>query len=232
MKKGKKAKLPKSTKDSSGCNSGSLLTISYPPGFDDDGRRVLAECPEFKLIEMFKEGGQQILETSPEIEEAEWAAVFRIKGLANGDWGEPARQRIRFAIAIQRLIQFKKMGGMDGCLAVARRFADALVPEIERVYSSKSPATIAESIGGKIKDAILANLRNDGLIKDNRTTHVPAVAVLIWEAKGQFMHTRRRPQKSDLRKRLEMIGCGIKGKDAAARWRERFMKAALGNLPE
>jgi len=55
-----------------------LRESSFPPGFDEDGRRLLAECPEFKLGEMYKPGGEQILQRSIDIETAYHKERLRI----------------------------------------------------------------------------------------------------------------------------------------------------------
>jgi hypothetical protein len=205
--------------------TGSLLG-NWPPGFEDGGRRLLAECPEFKLFELYCIGGRQIVESSTTIEEAEMGVLMRIKEVSRGEWGKRALKRILAARAISRLIEYKKVTSL---------MSDFLVPELEKAYSLKNPEALkkaARNIGTMVEDAVLANLRRDGLIPDGRATHLPAPAVMIWVAQSQFVDTKKRPTKSYVKRRMEEIGYTINGKDSAARWRERFMKAALDELPE
>ena len=41
--------------------SGSLINFEYAPGFDKNGRHLLAKCPEFRLFELYKPGGEQVV---------------------------------------------------------------------------------------------------------------------------------------------------------------------------
>ena len=51
---------------------------AWPPGFDDDGRRVIKDVGEFRLVEMWFPGGPIIVEYSKEIRAALTRARFRI----------------------------------------------------------------------------------------------------------------------------------------------------------
>ena len=63
-------------------SSGSLIAFEYPDGFDKNGRHSLKKCQEFELFELYKPGGEQVVETAPEIEHALWRSLFRI----NDSW--------------------------------------------------------------------------------------------------------------------------------------------------
>ena len=43
---------------------------TWQPDFQPDGRKLLAECTEFKLWEMYYLGGEQVLESSDAINKA------------------------------------------------------------------------------------------------------------------------------------------------------------------
>ena len=212
--------------------TGSLLG-NWPLGFENDGKRLLAECLEFKLWELYREGGPQEIETSGRIQRAERKALFRIKGALDGSWGkEEEIFRVNRAMALFCLVRFKELGFEEGALPTAKRMAESFVPLIESVLNSSDPKEEAEKAGAKFRDALLALARSADKIKDGRSSHVKAEAVLIWVARGQFEYRRERPTKSMLKERLELIGYGIKGKDSAKRWEVRFENAGLENLPD
>ena len=211
----------------------SLLMVEYPPGFDSGGRRVLAECPEFRVVELYKVGGETELETAPEIERAYWRAIFRIKGSHVGPWSDETNRRIDWAIALKKMMRFKERGYTGSDVPLARALSETLGPAIKNVLESQDIEGGADGVSKMFRDAVLALAREDGKIKDGRAKlSIPSVAILIIEAQGIFQHLHARPTKSFLRERLEMIGYGIKGKDASARWRERFEQACLDKLPE
>lgn len=213
----------------SGIKQRTLLDIQYPPGFDKNGRRILAKCPEFKLVEMYEIGGKVILETSDKIETALMQALFRINSaFEKGDTGK----RIQWAMALRKLHLFTTLGRDRGYMPIALGLAATLGEEVDDVLKSTSPEDAAEKAGRKFTNAILALARQAGKIEDKRSSKaVSAEAVLIWEAQGNFQYYRKRPTKSDLRRRLELIGFDIKGNDIKRRWEERFRAAALDKLP-
>ncbi len=212
----------------------SLLSgIKYPPGFDKNGRRVLAKCPEFRLVELYKVGGETVLETAPDIERAYWRSIFRIKGPHTGPWSDETNRRIEWAIALKKMMRFKERGYTGSDVPLARALSENLGPAIENALSSQDVKAAANKVASMFRDAVLAQAREANMLKDYRAKcRVPAVAVLIWEAQGSFQYYRKRPKKSYLRERLEMIGYGIKGKDSSADWRDRFERASLDRLPD
>jgi hypothetical protein len=211
-----------------------LLSIEYPPGFNSQGRKVLAECPEFRIVELYREGGERVFEFAPEVEKALWKSLFRIKGTSSGPWGEGAAFRIEMAIALKKMIRFKNRNYQGGDAILARELTMALCPLVEAALRSENPEGEAEKAGKSFRDAVLALSRDAGIAKrDGRAKMgIPAEAVLIWEAQGAFQHHLVPPKKSYLRKRLERIGYSISGKDAKKRWDDRFERAALSGLPE
>ena len=60
------------------------MVFAWPPGFDDDGRRVIKDVGEFKLVEMWFPGGPQIVEYSSEIRAALDQARFFISDARDG----------------------------------------------------------------------------------------------------------------------------------------------------
>ena len=208
----------------------SLLDFKYPEGFDETGRRLLARCPEFALYELYKVGGPTELVTASKIEMAMLQSMFRINnpfGGANKD------ERIDLAVALLKIWRFKKRGFESCEVPLAQEVGKVLGSAMSKVLRSSNCANEADKIGKKFRDAVLAVARCAGKIPDKRSKKkAGAIAVLIWEAQGQFQHKRIRPKKSHLIERLEAIGYGIKGKDAKKRWEIRFISAGLDRLPD
>lgn len=207
----------------------SLLTIKYPDGFDETGRRLLARSPEFALYELYKVGGPTELVTAPKIERAMLRSMLRINNsFEKGNTDE----RIDLAVAFLKIWRFKKRGFLGCEVPLAQEVGKVVASAMSKVLK-KDAANQADIFGKKIRDAVLAVARWEGKILDKRSKKkVGAVAVLICEAQGQFQHLRTRPKKSHLIKRLEAIGYEIKGNDAQKKWDERFISAGLDRLPD
>ena len=222
---------------------GTLLEASYPPGFDEEGRRLLAECPEFKLWEMYQPGGEQILERSPVIERAYHKARLRISGASDGA-SDPI-ERIAWATALSRLVEIARKSPPEpmplevflstdhnfhwpGNSATASKLAATIGKEILGVLNSADRADQkAEVCVGKFKNALNA------LIRDRACTAVRFTEyLLIIHAEGYFRSTMARPTKSDLIERLGFLGISYKGANAKAKWREKFANVGLGELPD
>jgi len=207
----------------------SLLDFKYPEGFTERGRRLLARCPEFALYELYKVGGPTELVTAPPIERAMLRSLLRINNSKNN---ADTDERIDLAVAFLKIWRFKKRGYKGSEVPLAREVGVALGSSMSKVLRSSDCTNVADIIGKKFRDAVLAVARYVGKIPDKRSEKkVGAVAVLIWEAQGQFQQLRARPKKSHLIKRLEAIGYGISGKDVKEKWNDRFIFAGLDRLP-
>lgn len=216
---------------------GTLLEASCPSGFSHDGRRLLAECPEFKLLEMYEKGGEQVLESSEAVERAYHKAQLKINDAPCSD------ERIAWAIALSRLagvaqaappekMALEELFSYDykfrwpGNAATASKLAMTLGREILGVLESKDPAQKAEECVGKFKNAL------DALIRKQSCSAVRTTEYLLFiHAQGSFRLNLKRPTKSDLSERLGYIGISYKGKNAKAKWWEKFSNAGLGELP-
>ena len=208
-----------------------------PPGFEK-GRRLLAECPEFKLWEMYKPSGEQILESSIAIETAyhkerlrindasdpieriAWAtALSRLAGVAHAFPDEPMPLEVFFSYDYN----FK----WPGNAATATKLAATLGKEILGVLNSADSKQKAEECVGKFRNAL------DALIRERSAKAVFCTEyLLIIHARNHFKVYKERPQKSLLREQLEKIGISYKGKNVKAKWREKFSNAGLGELPD
>ena len=83
-------------------SDGSLLG-NYAPGFENDGKRILAKCPEFKLWELYHEGGPQKLETDEGIHRAEQKALLRIREAKDESWTDSGT-RLDYSLALLTLL--------------------------------------------------------------------------------------------------------------------------------
>ncbi len=131
------------------------------------------------------------------------------------------------------MMQFKKRGYTGSDVPLAKALSETLGPAIEKALSSQDVNAEVAKVARMFRDAVLAQAREANMLKDQRAKKhaVPVVAVLIWEAQGSFQHYRKRPKKSYLQERLEMIGYGIKKKASSADWRDLFEQASLDRLP-
>jgi hypothetical protein len=211
-------------------NTGSLLG-NYPPGFENDGRRLLAECPEFKLWELYHEGGPQKLETDEGIQRAEQKALLGIRDPKNNDGDDPSI-KINRALALHFLLRFKELGCWEGALPTAKRLAESFVPLIEEVLRANDEEEaneVAERAGKSLKTAILTLRRK---VKKKSSQKFPAAALLIRLAQGSFQYTQKRPRKSELQNEMERLGYPFNGKDSTGKWRALFQIVELDKLPE
>ena len=86
-------------------SSGSLINDPWPPGFEDEGRRVLAKCDEVTLYELYRPGGEQEVMLAPEIERTLLQHLFRINNTF--DYGsfefKDRDRRVALAMALKQL---------------------------------------------------------------------------------------------------------------------------------
>jgi len=210
-------------------NVGSLLG-NWPQGFENGGKRLLAECPEFKLWELYHEGGPQVLETSEEIKTAEYKALWHSR---DKDDDEPISIRIDRCIALHYLLRFKELGYSEGGVPTAKKMAETFMPLIEEALKADNTdqaTTAADRAGNKLKGAILTLRRK--MERKQSEKRFPAKVLLIRLAEGSFQYSKVRPRKSELQQNMEMLGYTFGGKDSAGKWRELFETSKLENLPE
>jgi len=224
-----------------------LADAGFPEGFDEEGKQLLATTKkkEFTLYSLAPSiGGGTLVVRSTKVEVAYWKAIFRIKGSVSDVWaGKEVKQRVAWAKAVSNLVRFTQRQYEGGQVPLARSIGETFGREILKgLRSAKSgkstPEDIANRITSMFGDAVLAQLRAAGTLRDRRLkTVVHPIVVLISEAEGYFAYRRETPTKSYLRRRMDQIGCGFirdgkKSKSYAADWQERFKAAALETLPE
>lgn len=211
-----------------------LSDIKYPPGFDSDGRRCLARCPEFAVFELFAAGGKREIELSAPVERALLRAMFRV----NSTWlaEEETDRRIDFALTLRKLRRFgvwREEPLPAGSVPLARAVSRTIGEEVATALDAEDVKDAVEKAAARFKNALLAVAREEGRLPDGRSKHpFPRVAELIWSAKAYFFYSLIRPKKSELRQQMEKRGLGYAGRDSNAKWREAFHAAALQDLPD
>jgi hypothetical protein len=216
-------------------NSGSLIADPWPPGFEDGGRRVLAECKEMTLYELYRPGGEQMVILAPEIERILWRHLFRINDTF--DFGSFERKdrdrRVSLAMAINQLHHFtvhrhrkgEKVGSMQAAQALAESFGEG----IDRAIKSRNVKEAARQVGNRVAECVKALAREKGKLRDGRTKkdRIPLIAMLILEAREQFKIHVGRPPRDVLIYWMQWRGYRFPSKDTAGRWREKFSQAGL-----
>jgi hypothetical protein len=215
---------------------------------------VIAKCEEFTLY------ANGWLESSPEIERALCRATLGIsdrKGSEDRleldvsllDLAEHAAKPLRIEDAKSRGVAPDRLDAGAG-EAARKRNADLLErlsgtlgrmlipmlsdsqPGSARKKAEKAASGIRNAITS-IQSAARAIARWKTKRPKPKSNHPGAV---VWEmqlvAKEIFRETRKRPTKRQIRHQLEDEGWGIKSKDAAARWAERFKDGGLENLED
>ena len=233
----------------------SLLGNLYPPGFEDEGKRLVKECEEFKAYELLEPKGMMIVERSAAIEESLFACFFRINEDRQNGKRSNKSERMAWAITMLRLANFTKSGdgfskdeygkapplfGIEGRggTSVACRIAHTIGNSVLSLHDA-SPDQLdgaIEDCAALFKNALRAYVTYSGLRPDGRIEGIgsnpPREAQLVLEGERIFLETLSRPTKPAIRKALESKGFRFKGKDQAGKWRDVFNKAGLGNLPD
>ena len=218
-------------------DSGSLLTDLWPPGFEDDGRRVLAKCDEMTLYELYRPGGEQEVVLAPEIERTLWRHLFRINDTF--DFGSFERKdrdrRVARAIALKRLHHFTvrrhRKGERIGSVQAAQALAESLGEDIDQAIKSRDIEKAAQRIGNRVADCVKALAREQGKLRDGRTKkdRIPVVAKLILAAQEEFMLCGGKPPREVLMHEMKRLGYRYSCNDSAGRWKETFLRAGLSS---
>jgi hypothetical protein len=190
----------------------SLLHKEWPSGFGKDGRRLLAECKQFRLYELYHEDGPQIIERSERIEKI-WKRLFFGTNDAEG-----AEKRMAWAEALLRLSNMSQ-GKQGGDIPLAKRLADTIGKEISDMLWDEK--TVEECIA-TFKTALLAIQRNN----------LKPEYLLLLNAEGYFMGHGKLPTKTLLIRMVEKFGFNYTGKNKRSDWLKRLTTAGLDDLPE
>ena len=184
-------------------NSGSLIADPWPPGFEDGGRRVLAECNEMTLYELYRPGGEQEVVLAPEIERILWRHLFRMNDTF--DFGSFERKdrdrRVSLAMAINRLHHFTvhrhRKGERIGSMQAAQALAESLGEDIDRAIKSDNVKEAARQVGNRVAECVKALAREKGKLRDGRAKkdRIPLVAMLILVGAGRVHDPRREASK-------------------------------------
>lgn len=230
---------------------GTLLEYVRHKGFDDEGKRLIAECPEFKLYELHKPGGPTFVVRSESVDKAYHKALFRIidrressttsendrivwaKALLSlADYTSSASKFSAPAYANSGSLDLKEAFQGNGGMAVARRLAFTIGQDMVAMLDSKDVKNSIEDCAAAFKNALRAYACAKGLLSDERSIwNISKEYLIIVHAEIEFQRTRQSPTKENIRLMLENLGIKMPGKDPKGKWQDAFIRAGLGNLP-
>ncbi len=180
-----------------------VLDSDWPEGFDDRGRRLLAECPEFRLYELYRQGGEKYLERSESLGKALMKASHSMND-ADG-----TEKRIAWAEALDCLARLS-LGGSWGRLTLLDRLVETIGKEVAEMLMDDKATP--EKATAAFKAALTA------LQRKKITTEL----LLIISAELHFKESRKRPTKTELIRNMEGRGFIYRGKNARATWSDKF----------
>ena len=210
--------------------------FAWPPGFDDDGRRVIKDVGEFKLVEMWFPGGPRIVEYSKEVRDALDQARFRI---SDADGITKPHERVNLAAALFGLYIAAREGLNNPGLAFRLRdtlgaaiLKAMLAPDVECGIDSCAATFRAALRNVAVASGALPDKAQTPLgLKHGRRKPKPEV-VAILESERIFRETGERPRKAAIRAAMESHGITFRGKNKNTRWREVFSRAGLHDLQD
>lgn len=216
------------------------------PGYES-GRRLIAECDEFKLFEHHKPGGPRSVERSPQVEAAYLKAVFRKNDDREKTNSTKLELRLSWAAALRDLASFTDFNAPAlfespptaaniCCVEGSKHVAVSLARTIgARLISLSKESDIEQAIEDCLpifKAALLGYAREQSLIVDKKQQFRFSVdEAILMNAEALFYRTGERPRKSDVRDVLESIGYKYSPRNANTNWRKAFERVALGGLP-
>jgi hypothetical protein len=192
--------------------SRSLLDHEWPLGFEKNGRRLLAECKQFHLYELYHEGGPRIIECSERIEKIRQRLFFTTND------AEGSEKRIAWSEALLRLTHMSQ-GKQGGDIPLAKRLADTIGKEISDMLLDEKTV---EECTATFKTALLAIQRNN----------LKPEYLLLLHAEGYFMGHGKLPTKTLLIQMVEKCGYNYTGKNKRSDWLKRLTLVELDDLPE
>jgi hypothetical protein len=138
-------------------------TVSaWPTGFDDDGRRVIKDVGEFRLVEMWFPGGPIIVEYSKEIRAALTKARFRISEAR--DKITTPHERANLAAVLFSLYVDAREGLNNPRLA--SRLRDTLGVAILEALQAQDVECAIEGCGAKFRAALRSIAVVSGALRD------------------------------------------------------------------
>jgi hypothetical protein len=201
-----------------------------PPGFDDNGRRVIKDVGEFRLVEWFP-GGPIIVEYSKEIRAALTKARFRISE-ARDKITTPDERAMLAGALFSLYIDARE--GLDNP-RLASRLRDTLGVAILEAMQAQDVECAIEGCGAKFRAALRSIAVASGALRDKhsqRKRKPKPEVVAIQEGGRIFRETQERPTKTAIRAAMEAQGIVFDKRHARARWSDIFILARLHNLAD
>jgi hypothetical protein len=210
-----------SLKDLSAISGGSLLVDRpRPEGFDEQGRHVLNDRGEFRLVEMWYPGGPRVVEYREDIKDAFDRVFF---GVSEARALTDPADRVGLAKIVHAFVDCY----LDG--KSAKEAAEAFGREILVAIHAADIEADIRSLTNRLTSALRSEAIARGRMRDKqgnlRKMKVEAAAVL--EAAKIFEQTGERPGRRAIMKALKAQGYELQ----AADWRDVFRRAKLSRLP-
>lgn len=201
-----------------------LSDIRRPEGFDENGRHVLKDLGEFRLVEMWAPGGPQVVEYRDDVQAALDQAILRVSDARDGI--TTPQERVRLASILKTMMH----GAVEGKSTpdAARAFGVQMM--VAGLADNREDGI--NEFASRLKAASRTVLLTSELLPRSKARELKAEAAAILEGERIFRETGQRPTKSKIRSAMEAKGYRYGGKNAASRWREVFSLARLHYLPE
>lgn len=216
------------------------------------GYRILAECPEFRLIQGHGPGGPKRMEWSYNLRHLYLKSILGVNSssaLAEGNWLE----RVRLASGLSALHSFYEgnrtglenihdplnehrddwlTGTPNGGLGCTRILGSTLGAALDKMLQSSDPEQAIKDLSASLEGALKAVARLHGKLIDGRSTGRPKPHDAIDVAAQIYGTEETRPTKYKIRFLLESAyNFKILGKNKKGFWTDLFAQSGLGNLP-
>jgi len=217
------------------------------------GLRIVAECPEFRLLQRRGPGERLEVELSFEVARRYYKSAM---GISNASSASTPEQRLNLAIAIHGLVNFTEANrealglvlhpenlsseaitkatpnGSTGGTAVS--LGCTLGAALLAVKESADPDQAVKDLVGALNVGIRAWARFEKLLPESRESTRPIAQDAIEAAMVLYKISEgERPSKSEVKKLLvKAFDKDFAGKNVRADWTDLFIVAGLGDLPD
>jgi len=225
-----------------------FLAPSYP--YYEGGFRIVAECPEMRLIQHRNPDGPIEVELSNDLIRLYFKSAMGFNDSASSTlWQE----RLGIGAALHGLSRFTE-ANLAPLRAIKR--PDRLTPDeingaaansvptavalgatiglaIQALHSSDDPEQGVRELVAAFESGLRGWARYHGLLKDGRRRDRPRPNDLIEMAMVAFQIAQARPSKREVRKLVEKVSeLTLRGKNASSKWTDLFNSAGLSDLPD
>jgi hypothetical protein len=229
-----------------------FLTGSPAKPYFEGGLRILAECPEFRLVKYYGPDGPERIETRYDIERLYYKSLT---GVNDPEASTTWQQRGALAVALRSLSDFTA-ANMQALVKIrdemivtneevqaARekgypyttltQIAATLGLAIESLWESGNREQTLVEICSLFESGLRGFARSNGLLSDRRRRSGPRPHHAIEAAQRIFCNSRKRPEKSQIPATVEEWQyVRFTGKNSGGKWKDLFLAAGLADLPD